>query len=94
VSEVLLTKIVQDNIGHLTRWAKVAFCARVARRVFPLYRELNVRAPEHFIAIERAISLAEERASKGENDELRDLYCVRCFNFHDNFYWGSSFITR
>ena len=74
MSEVLLTKIVQDNIGHLTRWAKVAFCARVARRVFPLYRELNVRAPEHFIAIERAISLAEERASKGENDELRDPY--------------------
>lgn len=54
--------------------------ARCARRVLPLYRVFVRRAPEHLVAIERAIELAERRAGQGETDELYDAYDLQALN--------------
>jgi hypothetical protein len=53
----------REEIAKLPRWAQVAFAARCARRVQPLFKVFWPEAPaEHCEAIERAIRLAESSA--------------------------------
>ena len=52
----------RDELAALPRRANVAFAARCARRVQPLYRSKYKR---HVQAVERAIAMAE-RFAKGE----------------------------
>lgn len=62
------------QLNALPKWALSAFVARCARRVLPLYRVYVRRAPEHLVAIERGIDLAEQRSAQGETEELYDSY--------------------
>jgi Domain of unknown function (DUF4375) len=53
--------------GRLPRWARVAFYARCARIVLPLWDDAWPDAPpEHSEAVQRAIRLAELSAAAGE----------------------------
>ena len=54
----------EEEIGKLPRWAQVAFAARCARRVQPLFKAEWPDAPaEQVEAVERAIRAAEESAA-------------------------------
>jgi hypothetical protein len=54
-----------DEILKLPRWARVAFAARCARRVFPYFRDWKKADDKQVKAVEQAISLAENDASNG-----------------------------
>ena len=59
----------ESKIAQLPRWAQVAFAARCARRVFPLFRSGWKTAPEqHSHAIMRAIEVAESAATAAVSD--------------------------
>lgn len=62
----------RDELRLLQRWALAAFITRCARRVLPLYRVYVQRAPEHLVAIERAIEISEERARSGGTVDISD----------------------
>ncbi len=50
----------REELQGLPRWARVAFAARCARRVQPLFKLLWPEAPrKHIAAVDRAITLAE-----------------------------------
>jgi hypothetical protein len=50
----------EEEIGHLPRWARVAFAARCARTVLPLFEfQLPQSSPENFEALSHAVELAE-----------------------------------
>ncbi|HEY2785860.1 MAG TPA: hypothetical protein VGJ05_12900 [Fimbriiglobus sp.] len=49
----------------MPRWARVAFAARCARRVFPYFRDWKKADDKQVKAVEQAISLAENDASNG-----------------------------
>lgn len=54
----------EKRIDRLPRWARLAFGARCARRVAPLFqRNWPVAPQEHSLAVWRAVQLAEESAS-------------------------------
>jgi Domain of unknown function (DUF4375) len=56
-----------EGASDLPRWARVAFFARCARQVFPLWEEAWPDAPHEFRgAIEQAIILAEMSATEAE----------------------------
>ena len=63
-----------EQLQSLPQWALCAFATRCARRVFPLYHIYVRRAPEHLVAIERALELSEQRTNSGESTELHDPY--------------------
>src|SRR5882672_1425339 len=69
-----MTVPTPQKLNALPKWALSAFMARCARRVLPLYRVFVRRAPEHLVAIERAVDLAEHRSALGETDEVYDNY--------------------
>jgi signal transduction histidine kinase len=69
-----MTPPTPDQLNALPKTALRAFAARCARRVVPLYRVFVRRAPEHLVAIERAVDLAERRASLGQTDQSYDKY--------------------
>lgn len=57
----------RKEIKQLSRWAKVAFAARCARRVEPLYLKHWPRAPQEYVmAVERAVEVAEQAASAAD----------------------------
>ncbi len=59
----------EEEIAKLPRWARVAFAARCARRVLPLYRHYRSH-PEHRIFIqdpEWSVRIAEESAANGRS---------------------------
>ena len=61
----------RDELAQLPRWAIVAFAARCARRVQPLFTQSWPDAPQHHvIAVENAIALSEKRASSGKSNSL------------------------
>ncbi len=68
--EILLP--TEEEIAQLPRWARVAFAARCARRVLPLFQRYWPNAPaEHLAAVTQAIDLSEQaaaRAVKGVDD--------------------------
>jgi hypothetical protein len=71
--------VTEEELKQLPRWAIVAFAARCARRVQPLYVKHNPDAmPNHVQAIDKAITLAEATASGGvaTDMELRDAIRV------------------
>lgn len=54
-----------EEIEQLPRWAKLAFAARCARRVLPLFTKYWPNAPkEHVDSVAYAIEMAEQSASK------------------------------
>lgn len=54
----------RQDIFKIPRWAAVAFAARCARRVQPLFKaDWKDAQPEHLAAIEKAIALAEAAAN-------------------------------
>lgn len=54
----------EKEIAQLPRWARVAFAARCARRVEPLYLKCWPNAPEKYVlGIGRAVDLTEESAA-------------------------------
>lgn len=56
----------EEELRELPRWARVAFAARCARCVQPLFRALWPKAPaRHCEAIDRAVQIAEILASGG-----------------------------
>jgi hypothetical protein len=58
----------KEQIQSLPRWAQVAFVARCARRVQPIFSAAWPNAPqEHIIAIEKAISGAEAAAARASS---------------------------
>jgi hypothetical protein len=58
---------IEAGIGELPQWAQVAFHARCARQVFPLWDEAWPDAPgEYRDAIEQTIVLAELCAAEGK----------------------------
>ncbi len=63
--------VTKEELRKLPRWACVAFAARCARRVQPLFKFGWPGAPdEHVRAVDRAIALAEESAHMGRADSL------------------------
>lgn len=59
-----------DEIGRLPRWAKVAFAARCARRVLPLFRwHCPDAAPALIAAVSRAVEVAEQCAGLARGSE-------------------------
>lgn len=54
----------KKEIATLPRWARVAFAARCARRVEPLFLKLWLEAPQkHVSAVSRAVVVAEQSAA-------------------------------
>jgi len=54
----------KDEIAQLPRWARVAYAARCARRVLPLFQHAWAEAPTEYVkAIETAVNLAELAAA-------------------------------
>jgi hypothetical protein len=46
-----VTLLTEEEIAQLPRWAKVAFAARCARRVLPLYQKSWPEAPEKYVDV-------------------------------------------
>ncbi|MCZ7633848.1 hypothetical protein FBT69_05385 [Synechococcales cyanobacterium CNB] len=54
----------KEYLQALPRWARVAFAARCARRVQPLFAHFRQKAPkEHIEAVDTAITLTERSAA-------------------------------
>lgn len=67
----------EDEIRELPRWARVAFAARCARRVQPLFLRFWKNAPRESVeAIERAIAFAEYVGSSGLTDVVHSISAV------------------
>ena len=60
---------IRDELTDLPRWACVAFAARCARRVLPLFARAWPAAPRRFsYAVARAVTLAERAAAHAGAD--------------------------
>ena len=60
-------RLAGEELERLPKWAQVAFAARCARRVQPLFLKLWPTAPqEHIAAIEKAIAISEQTASNAK----------------------------
>jgi len=58
----------EEEIAQLPRWARVAFAARCARRVLPLFQKYWPTAPEeHVRAVRSAVEFAESAAARGDD---------------------------
>jgi hypothetical protein len=56
----------KEEIAKLPRWAQVAFAARCARRVLPLYRYFHPHSSrEEFEALKRGVARTEQTAADG-----------------------------
>ncbi len=54
----------EEEIAQLPRWARVAFAARCARRVLPLFQHQWPDAPkEHVLGVKRAVDTTEQSAT-------------------------------
>ncbi|HEX4612920.1 MAG TPA: hypothetical protein VH092_32305 [Urbifossiella sp.] len=59
----------EDDIRRLPRWARVAFAARCARRVAPLFQQFWPKAlPKHVRAVEHAVEIAEQATADADLD--------------------------
>jgi hypothetical protein len=57
----------EAELARLPRWARVAFAARCARRVLPLFKHQWPEAPAaHLTAVEQAVSVAENAAAAAD----------------------------
>jgi signal transduction histidine kinase len=62
----------KKSFMSLPRWALVAFIARCARRILPLYQHENAEPADQRMAVTRAILLAEKRAGAGGKSDTYD----------------------
>ncbi|MDB5309350.1 MAG: hypothetical protein JWO38_3552 [Gemmataceae bacterium] len=61
----------EEEIAKLPRWARVAFAARCARRVLPLFNHSVPNARDrHLSAVVRAVDLAEQGASSTDSKDF------------------------
>jgi signal transduction histidine kinase len=67
-----MTSLDSNSLASLPRWALVAFIARCARRLLPLYEHDNTEPADQRMAVTRAILLAEKRAEMGGTGETSD----------------------
>ena len=59
----------EDDIRQLPRWARLAFAARCARRVLPLFQHSWPDAPAEYVQVlERAVAVAETSATTAWGD--------------------------
>ena len=59
----------EDELMQLPRWARVAFAARCAERVRPLFRHYWADAPEEYVrAVDEAVTLAKRAATASRRD--------------------------
>ncbi len=77
-----------EEINELPRWARLAFAARSARRVQPLFKASWPQAPDkHIIALDNAITLAERSAADADDDAYAaDYYGVTAASYAADFY--------
>ena len=76
----------EDDIKQLPRWARVAFAARCARRAQPLFKKHCPDAPEkHDIAIETAISLAEQFTVTDFTNAYSNAYYAAAYAYNADF---------
>lgn len=62
-------EVTEEELRQLPRWAVVAFAARCARRVQPLFTKYWAKAPDEYVmTINTAITLAESSARVGRAD--------------------------
>jgi signal transduction histidine kinase len=61
-----------NSFVALPRWALVAFIARCARRLLPLYEQDNAEPADQRMVVTRAILLAEKRAGMGGDSDTHD----------------------
>jgi hypothetical protein len=62
---------VEDEIAKLPRWARVAFAARCARRVLPLFFLFRPDAPnDRYTTLRRAIEMAEGAAGGDDRADI------------------------
>jgi hypothetical protein len=60
----------KKGIAELPQWARVAFAARCARRVLPLFKHFWKDAPQkHVVAVTRAVELAERSAAEAKYND-------------------------
>jgi hypothetical protein len=58
--------VVAEEVAQLPRWARVAFAARCAGRVLPLYRySMPAAEAGHILALKRAVEMAQKAAENG-----------------------------
>lgn len=62
----------KNKLASLPHWASVAFIARCARRLLPLYQQDTAEPAEARIVVARAILLAEKRAEMGGETDTYD----------------------
>ena len=62
----------QERFTGLPRWATVAFIARCARRLLPLYEQDDAEPADQRLVVARAILLAEKRAAMGGETDTFD----------------------
>ena len=63
-----MLEVTSGELKTLPRWVRVAFSARCAQRVCGLFRYYWKDAPEeHVIAVERAVSVADQSARDGKH---------------------------
>jgi signal transduction histidine kinase len=62
----------KNTLASLPRWAAVAFIARCARRLLPLYEHDTAEPADQRMVVARAILLAEKRAEMGGETDTHD----------------------
>ena len=67
-----MAQLDNNNFAALPRWALVAFIARCARRLLPLYEQDNAEPADQRMVVARAILLAEKRAGMGGDSDTHD----------------------
>jgi len=61
-----------NDFAVIPRWPLVAFIARSARRLLPLYEQDNAEPVDQRMVVARAILLAEKRAAMGGASDAHD----------------------
>jgi signal transduction histidine kinase/uncharacterized protein YjaG (DUF416 family) len=74
----------KNQFNALPHWAKVAFIARCARRILPLYKDDSAEPAEQRAAVTQAIRLAEKRAATGGDVGFEDALEIEG-QFFDNY---------
>jgi signal transduction histidine kinase len=67
-----MTTVEENRFSALPRWAIVAFIARCARRLLPLYEQDAAEPADQRMVVARAILLSEKRAAMGGDSDTFD----------------------
>jgi signal transduction histidine kinase len=69
---ISIPPVEENRFTALPRWALVAFIARCARRLLPLYEQDTAEPADQRMVVARAILLAEKRAEMGGDPDTDD----------------------